>query len=101
MELRTMLSSFSMVTIVALVALAPRLYRRLLLSRAKHPSLRGHAHWSRRVARAIRFFEYDEDSFYVSDAAPEAVARKRRGGLQQLRRRTQATSPLTVQMNES
>jgi len=93
--------SSCMVTLPAAIAVAPRLYRRLLLSRAKHRSLRGHAKWARRVARLIKFFEYDEDSFFVSDAAPEAVARLRRAGLERLRRQVRQSSPTTVRMNEA
>jgi glutamate-1-semialdehyde 2,1-aminomutase len=35
---------------VALAAVAPRLKRRLELSRAKHPSLTGHSRMAKRVA---------------------------------------------------
>jgi glutamate-1-semialdehyde 2,1-aminomutase len=81
--------------------MVPNLHRRLQLSRAKHPSLRGHAKWSRRVARLIRFFEYDEQAFFVSDAAPESVAQKRRDGLARLRRQARASSPSVLLMNDA
>jgi glutamate-1-semialdehyde 2,1-aminomutase len=54
--------------------------RRLELSRAKHPSLAGHSKMSRRIARLIPFYEYDEAGFFCSDGAPAAVAAKRRDG---------------------
>ena len=84
-----------------IVALVPRLRRRLQLSRAKHPSLSGHSRWSRRVARLIRFFEYDEETFLISDGAPEAVARRRRAGLEQLRRQARETAPTVLRMNDA
>ena len=96
-----MMDFFYMLTIPAVVAVAPRLSRRLLLSRAKHPSLRGHARWSRRMARLIKFFEYDKDAFFVSDAAPESVARIRRAGLERLRRQVRQSAPTTVRMSEA
>ena len=40
--------------------LIPRLLMRLQLSRAKHRSLAGHARMSRRLARLVPFYEYDE-----------------------------------------
>ncbi len=94
-------SSSYVLSIPAFVALAPRFYRRLQLSRAKHPSLTGHAKWSRRMARLVPFFEYDEDSFFVSDAAPDAIGHMRRAGLEQLRRGVRESSPTSVRMNES
>jgi glutamate-1-semialdehyde 2,1-aminomutase len=96
-----MLGPSYLLTTFAVVALFPRLRRRLQLSRAKHPSLRGHTRWSRRIARLIRFFEYGEDTFFVSDAAPESVARKRRDGLERLRRQARESSPTSLRMNDS
>jgi glutamate-1-semialdehyde 2,1-aminomutase len=92
--------SGSILAIILIAAFVPWAYRRLLLSRAKHPSLSGHARWSRRIARLIPFFEYDHDAFFASDAAPEAIARQRRDGLERLRRDVRALSPITVRMNE-
>ncbi len=93
--------AFYMLAIPAVVVIGPRLYRRLLLSRAKHLSLRGHAKWSRRIARLVKFFEYSEDVFFSSDGAPESVARSRRAGLDLLHRQIRQSSPKTVRMNES
>jgi glutamate-1-semialdehyde 2,1-aminomutase len=64
--------------------LAPRVVRRLQLSAAKHRSLAGHARLSRRLARLIPFYEYDESAFYDCDVAPPEVAALRRQGLQRL-----------------
>lgn len=54
--------------------------RRLELSKGKHPSLAGHSKMSRRVAKLLPFYEYDEYGFFRSDDAPEDVAVRRRDG---------------------
>ena len=48
-------------------ALVPKLRLRLELSKAKHPSLRGHARMSRWFAKQVPFYEYDESTFFRSD----------------------------------
>ena len=60
------------------------LWLRLLLSRAKHPSLAGHARLARRLVRLIRYYEYDETRFFDADDAPAEVAAARRAGFMQL-----------------
>ncbi|MBV8308329.1 MAG: aminotransferase class III-fold pyridoxal phosphate-dependent enzyme, partial [Gammaproteobacteria bacterium] len=57
---------------------------RLQLSRAKHPSLSGHSRIARRVARLVRYYEYDETRFFNADDAPAEVAATRRAGFTQL-----------------
>ena len=49
-----------------------KIHARLLLSKAKHPSLRGHPRMARRLAGWIRFYEYDDDTFFRADDAPAA-----------------------------
>ncbi len=68
----------------ALAALLPRIRRRLQLSRAKHRSLAGHSKMSRRVAKLLPFYEFDETGFYVADGAPDDVAARRRSGFEAL-----------------
>ncbi len=51
---------------------------RLQLSRAKHRSLAGHARWSRRMARWLPFYEYDETRFFQVDDAPANIVEARR-----------------------
>ncbi len=63
---------------------AVKLTRRLELSRAKHPSLRGHAKMSRFVAKLVPFYEYDDARWFRSDDAPDAVAAQRRAGFERL-----------------
>lgn len=62
-----------------------KLWIRLRLSRAKHPSLRGHSKMSRRIARLIPYFEYDEINFFCSDAAPQNISHQRRQALTRLK----------------
>jgi glutamate-1-semialdehyde 2,1-aminomutase len=72
--------SVSGIAIAAAAFAAFKLKRRLALSRAKHPSLAGHSKMSRRLARAIPFYDYDEAEFFCSDGAPPGIAAKRREG---------------------
>jgi glutamate-1-semialdehyde 2,1-aminomutase len=97
-----------MATIVAGGAAAgvllPKAYRRLQLSRAKHPSLAGHARWSRRIAGWIPFYAYDEDRFFNCDNAPAAVVAQRRQAFERLsalyKERFPRTAALTAQARD-
>jgi glutamate-1-semialdehyde 2,1-aminomutase len=60
------------------------LHSRLELSRAKYPSLSGHARIARRLARLVPFYEYDAERFFCSDGAPHDIATRRRAGFNQL-----------------
>ncbi len=75
---------FCIVGAAALVWLLQRLRVRLQLSRAKHRSLTGHSKMARRFARLVPFYEYDEARFFSADAAPGAVAARRRAGFMRL-----------------
>jgi len=68
----------------ALTASVLKLKKRLELSKAKHPSLRGHSRWARRVAAQVPFYEYDDARFFRSDDAPDEVAEQRRAGFMRL-----------------
>jgi glutamate-1-semialdehyde 2,1-aminomutase len=68
----------------AATAGAVKLTRRLELSKAKHPSLRGHAKMSRFVSKLVPFYEYDDGHWFRTDDAPEAVATQRRSGFERL-----------------
>jgi glutamate-1-semialdehyde 2,1-aminomutase len=58
--------------------------QRVALSRAKHRSMAGHSRMGRWFSTLVPFYEYDEDEFFRSDAAPEDVAAQRREGFQKL-----------------
>ena len=80
-------------------------HARLQLSRAKHPSLAGHARWSRRIARWIPFYAYDEGHVFRCDGAPDDVASRRRAGFTSLsnlyRERFAKTAALTAQSRDA
>ncbi|MDM0045932.1 aminotransferase class III-fold pyridoxal phosphate-dependent enzyme [Variovorax dokdonensis] len=76
----------SSVAIAAALATAPLAWRRLELSRAKHPSLRGHSRIARRVAAQVPGYAYDDDLFFAVDGAPPEVAARRRAGFEALSR---------------
>ena len=75
---------------VAAVIAIRKLFERLELSRAKHPSLAGHARMARRVAALIPFYDYNDERFFRSDDAPETVVQRRRAGFDRLARLYQA-----------
>ncbi|MBI1422001.1 MAG: aminotransferase class III-fold pyridoxal phosphate-dependent enzyme [Gammaproteobacteria bacterium] len=77
-----------------------KLQIRLRLSRAKHPSLRGHSKMSRWVSRRIPFYEYPESEFFNSDGAPAAVASQRRAGFERLQAAFAAKSPKSIALTE-
>jgi glutamate-1-semialdehyde 2,1-aminomutase len=81
---------------LALGYLVYRICIRLRLSRAKHPSLRGHSNWSRRIARLIPFFSYDETGFFACDGAPLPVVQQRRTALHQLKTDTEKQCARTL-----
>ena len=84
--------------------LLPRIKQRLELSRAKHPSLRGHSRMARRVAALVPYYEFDETHFFRADGAPEHVAARRRAGFMRLAEtystRFAATARLTAEAQE-
>jgi glutamate-1-semialdehyde 2,1-aminomutase len=71
-------------TVVVGAVLVRRIATRLVLSKAKHPSLRGHANISRWFAKQVPFYEYDEKSLFATDGAPADVAAQRRAGFDRL-----------------
>jgi glutamate-1-semialdehyde 2,1-aminomutase len=73
-----------------------KLQQRLALSRAKHPSLSGHARLARRIAGLIPYYEYDEERFFSADDAPPAIVDKRRAGFAQLAARYAQRYPKTL-----
>ncbi|HXH64548.1 MAG TPA: hypothetical protein VNH42_03445, partial [Mariprofundaceae bacterium] len=94
-------TALTLLGIILSLWLLRRLWIRLRLSRAKHPSLHGHARWSRRMARLVPFFAYDEQRFFASDGAPEAVSRQRRQAFADLAARLQQQAPASIAFSES
>lgn len=58
--------------------------KRLILSRAKHPSLTGHVRWGKRIAGLIPMVSYDEARFFAADNAPAEIVAARRAGFARL-----------------
>ena len=100
---RTYMIDSTLLIIVAIISLLliRKTYIRLQLSRAKHPSLRGHTKLSRRVAKQIPFFSYDEKRFFNSDGAPDDIKQKRISALNVLRTDLQNTCPKTLEFSNS
>jgi glutamate-1-semialdehyde 2,1-aminomutase len=82
----------------------PALKSRLELSRAKHPSLAGHARLSRRVAALVPGYSYGEERFFRADGAPDEVEARRRIGFARLSalyaQRFASTLKLTAEAKE-
>jgi len=74
---------------------------RLRLSRAKHPSLRGHSKMSRRIAKLIPFYSYGEEQFFNSDGAPDNIAQLRRSGFERLKTHFSQKSPNSIAASEA
>lgn len=83
------------------VSLAYKLWIRLRLSRAKHPSLRGHSKMSRRIARLIPYIEYNEANFFCSDSAPQNITQQRRQALSKLKQHFEQQMPQGIEFNHS
>jgi glutamate-1-semialdehyde 2,1-aminomutase len=81
--------------------LVSKVYIRLQLSRAKHPSLRGHSKWSRRIAGKIQFFSYVDSEYFSTDGAPDSIAQLRREGMQKLQGNLATRSAKTLAYCES
>ncbi|MDP3131370.1 MAG: aminotransferase class III-fold pyridoxal phosphate-dependent enzyme, partial [Burkholderiaceae bacterium] len=71
-------------------------WRRLQLSKAKHPSLAGHSLWAKRIGRLIPGYSYGETEFFAADSAPPEVVAQRRAGLERLSRSLRERSPQTL-----
>ena len=82
MEPTTFVLSAAM--LAALAVMAPRVKRRLELSRAKHASLTGHSKMAKRIAGLLPGYAYDEQRFFGSDGAPDEFQRRRRAGFDKL-----------------
>ncbi|MCJ2056957.1 aminotransferase class III-fold pyridoxal phosphate-dependent enzyme [Methylobacterium sp. J-048] len=78
-----LLATLSVTAAAALFAL-PKAAQRLQLSRAKHPSLTGHARMARRVAGLIPHYAYAERAFFRADDPDETVALRRENGFARL-----------------
>jgi glutamate-1-semialdehyde 2,1-aminomutase len=83
-------------TVVVIALLAPRMRRRIQLSRAKHRSLAGHSRMAKRLASLLPGFTYDESRFFSADEAPADVATRRRDGFKRLARELAERHPKSI-----
>jgi glutamate-1-semialdehyde 2,1-aminomutase len=81
--------------IAAVLLLLRKGIQRVRLSRAKHPSLAGHARLSRALARLVPFYEYDTDEAYRCDGASDQVAASRRAAYRLIREQLQEKAPVS------
>jgi glutamate-1-semialdehyde 2,1-aminomutase len=81
----------------ALAALAPSVYRRLQLSRAKHRSLAGHSRMAKRLARLLPGYHFDEQMFFKCDNAPVDIQNLRRQAFFKISEVLKARHPLSIQ----
>jgi glutamate-1-semialdehyde 2,1-aminomutase len=77
-----------------------KLKARLLLSKAKHPSLRGHAKMSLYAARLLPLYEYGESEFFETDTPPREVGRRRREAFERLALELARRAPKTLALSE-
>ena len=83
---------------LALWLVIRRLRDRLLLSRAKHRSLAGHARMSRRIAGLVPRYVYEGDLFFRADDAGEPLAARRRTGFDALAKTLRAGNGRTLRL---
>jgi glutamate-1-semialdehyde 2,1-aminomutase len=93
--------SLAIAATAAALLLARVARRRLELSRAKHPSLAGHAKLSRRLAALLPYYGYDDRQFFTCDGAPPDVAAKRRAAFDRLAAEFQSRAPASIQFSAS
>ena len=91
-------------TLGALAISIPYIYRRLALSRAKHPSLTGHSRMAKRVVSFLPGYQFTEAQFFSCDGAPDSVANNRRTSFYQLadllQKRHEKSTELTAEARE-
>ena len=89
--------STSWIGFAAMAALAPSVYKRLQLSRAKHPSLAGHSRMAKRLARMLPGYHFDEAHFFNCDDVPFEVQNIRRQAFYRLADVLKARHPLSIE----
>ena len=92
---------YTVIAFVLTALLARAFWQRLMLSLAKHPSLRGHSRWSRRLARLVPAYELDAERFFCSDGAPADVAERRNQALNRLHQKAGDSQPKSLAYAQS
>ena len=91
----------AVVLAIATPWLLRRGWRRLELSRAKHPSLAGHAKLARRLAALLPYYGYDEHQFFACDGATADVVVRRRAGFERLAAELGSCAPASIKFSDS
>jgi len=82
------------------VYVARKIIVRLRLSKAKHPSVTGHAKWSRRLAGWIHSYSFDDGNFFSSDNPPPDISQTRRLAFARIAKAARDKSPQSIAMSE-
>ena len=82
----------------SLAALASyKIYRRLGLSRVKHPSLTGHSRMAKAFTRLVPRYAYDDEHWLGMDHAEATIVSQRRAGFETLVADLAQRSPKTIE----
>ena len=81
----------------AMATLAPAVYRRLQLSRAKHRSLAGHSLMAKRLARLLPGYHFDEQAFFKCDNAPVDIENLRKQAFYRIAATLKERHPLSLE----
>ena len=81
----------------AMATLAPAVYRRLQLSRAKHRSLAGHSLMAKRLARLLPGYHFDEQAFFKCDNAPVDIEDLRKQAFYRIAATLKERHPLSLE----
>ena len=104
MDLAIPIAAYYALGAFALAVPTVMLKPRLELSKAKHPSLGGHARIAKRVAALMPFYQYEESRFFAADDALDEVAAQRRADFERLadlyRTRYARTLELTAEVTD-
>ncbi|WP_068754137.1 aminotransferase class III-fold pyridoxal phosphate-dependent enzyme [Oleiphilus sp. HI0125] len=81
---------------LVIIYLLYRIAIRLQLSKAKHPSLLGHAKMSKQVAKLLPYYRYNDARVFNCDNAPEHIAAQRQASFNDLKERLTRLSPNSI-----
>jgi len=85
--------------IFIILILIKKIHTRLQLSKAKHRSLAGHSKLSRRIAKLVPYYEFDEEKFFNCDGAPDNVAQQRNAAFENVAHRLMEKSPKSIELS--
>ncbi|UXH77722.1 aminotransferase class III-fold pyridoxal phosphate-dependent enzyme [Roseateles amylovorans] len=92
----TLAAALGAAGLLTALALLPAGWRRLQLSRAKHPSLAGHSRMAVRLARLMPRRSFGDDRFFRADDAPLEVSARRRASFEALSRTLTERHPKSI-----